>query len=217
MGDTGKRRPLLEAYARIEHARTVPHAEVIRQEFVCVRRLRGRGSDGSTRISSRRPSWCIARSGRRTVTSRCWPQSWASATCPPGSAARRGAFLPKPYSFTAASHSTTGARAPTWRTSQSSRRRDGRRSAGSAGNATMRPLRRSRSARGCSGSKPRGTFCSVSCEPSGTRLGRAARAIAASSRARPVVGDRRAEARQLRAVHHVVAGADERSSTPRCT
>jgi len=41
MGDTGKRRTLLEAYARIERARTVPHAEVV--EFVRVRRLRGRG------------------------------------------------------------------------------------------------------------------------------------------------------------------------------
>ena len=38
-------------------------------------------SDGSTRIP-RRLSWSIARSGRRTATSRCWPKSWASATRP---------------------------------------------------------------------------------------------------------------------------------------
>ena len=44
MGDTGTRRTLLEAYARIDHARTVPQAEVV--EFVRVRRLRGRGIGG---------------------------------------------------------------------------------------------------------------------------------------------------------------------------
>ena len=41
MGDTGSRRTLLAAYARIDQANTVAHAEVV--EFVRVRRLRGRG------------------------------------------------------------------------------------------------------------------------------------------------------------------------------
>jgi predicted nucleic acid-binding protein len=41
IGDSGGRRSLLEAYARIHRAATVPHAEVV--EFVKVRKLRGRG------------------------------------------------------------------------------------------------------------------------------------------------------------------------------
>jgi predicted nucleic acid-binding protein len=41
IGDSRGRRSLLEAYARIHRAGTVPHAEVV--EFVKVRKLMGRG------------------------------------------------------------------------------------------------------------------------------------------------------------------------------
>jgi len=41
IGDSGGRGHLLEAYARIRRADTVPHAEVV--EFVAARKLRGRG------------------------------------------------------------------------------------------------------------------------------------------------------------------------------
>src|SRR5260221_10187151 len=91
IADRGGRAKLLAAYAAMHHATVVAHDDVV--ELVRHRKLYGRGSDGSTHISSPRRSWstpcCLLRMSD-------WRASLAISACAsPGHDGERHARLPE--------------------------------------------------------------------------------------------------------------------------
>ncbi len=123
--------------------------------------------------------------------------------------AHQNAWASEPYSVVEASHSTRGTTRLACVTSHGTSLRETRISRRGAGNDTMSPFRFSNSARGWSGSKPRGTRCSMSCEPTvkpaRVELPQQRRELSTP----PLIDDRLTKARQLGAVHHVLTGSDE--------